>query len=92
MKFTYKELLTGILNSGLDNEELVEVLDKMHKSNSINPGFYLRQVEETDQYECWFCNTDEDGTKHHGPTNYDASQVVGLYVRQVRADKSMAGK
>ncbi len=90
MKFTYKELLTEILSSGLDNEEIVEVLDKMHKSNAINPGFYLKQDEENDSYECWFCNVDESGTKYHGPTNYDATQVAGLYVKEIRTGKTIA--
>ena len=89
MKFTYKELLTSILNSVSDNDELVEVLDKMHKSNSINHGFYLKHNEEDDSYECWFRNTDENGTVYHGPTNYDASQVAALYVKQYRTEKNM---
>jgi len=89
MKFTYKELLTEILNSGLDSEEIIEVLDKMHKSDTINPGFYLKYDEEKDSYECWFCNVEENGEKYHGPTNYDVSQVAGLYVKEIKTGKNI---
>ena len=87
MKFTYKELVTSILNKVSDNEELVEVLDKMHKSNAINNGFYLRHNEEDDSYECWFRNIDEFGTADHGPTNYTAEQVVHIALMDRRRAK-----
>lgn len=84
MRFSYKELLTVILSSGLENEGIIELLDRIQRGGFITPGFYLRLDEESGLYECWYRNVDEDGMTEHGRTNYSAEQVVGLYARSIQ--------
>lgn len=80
MKFELKELLDVILSSEMEKEAKVELLDRIYKTGTIAPGFYLRREDSTDELECWYRNVDENGMTDHGPTNYTPEQVVGLYV------------
>ena len=84
MKFTYEQLITEILNSELSTEEKTELIARIHHTSKIMDGFYLKKDNEG-HLECWYRNVDENGVTDHGPTNFDAQQVVSEYISTVKA-------
>lgn len=79
MKFTFKELLDAIMDAELGKEKTVELLDRIYRTGTVAPGFYLRKDDGSEDLECWFRNVDENGQTDHGPTNYTPEQVIGVY-------------
>ncbi len=78
MKFTTKELITGILNSNLSTEEKIELLDKVMTTGILNDGLYLKK-DEDGYLECWIKITDEKGNIEYVPTCYDVETLLNDY-------------
>ena len=83
MTFTLKDLIQGILDSELTEEQKNDFIAKIQESNKITDGLYLRKDEATGDYQCWFRNVDEDGMTDHGPTNYGVEEVIAEYKRSL---------
>jgi hypothetical protein len=82
MKFTIKELIAGVVNSNLSEEDKIELLTRISTTAKIVDGFYLKKGEDG-LLEFWFRNEDEYGTTEHGPTNFDVEQVISEFARSV---------
>jgi len=78
MKFTIKDLIAGIINSNLSNEDKINLLESIMETGKLNDGLYLKKDEEG-LLECWFRNVDENGSVDCGPTCYDIEAIINDY-------------
>lgn len=95
-----KDLIVQIINDEeLSVEDKSNFIEKIVKASHgmdrfVTPGFYFHTDinKETGEIDIalWYRNVDEYGTKEHGPTNYDNSQIVEMMKQgysQQRAQK-----
>ena len=81
MGFTIKELMDSILESEMDNERKSQLLENIYVRGRITEGLYLRRTDGSEELECWFRNTDENGQTEHGPTYLGPEELVEEYDR-----------
>lgn len=85
MKFTSKELIAGILNSKLSNEDKINLLDRIMNTGQLNDGLFLKKDEEG-YLECWFKTTNDKGNIEYVPTLYDVETIINDYSFNLEAN------
>jgi hypothetical protein len=85
MKFTTKELITGIINSNLPDEEKITLLERIMTTGKLNDGLYLKKDEEG-YLECWLKTTNKDGNVECVPTCYDVETILNDYTFNLEAN------
>ncbi len=78
--FSIKELIEAVLHSNLDEEEKLNLLEKIYMTGRINDDLYLRRNHGDNYLECWYRTYNNKGEVTHIGTGYDANEVMDAYL------------
>ena len=78
MSFKSKELIQVIVESDLDNENKIELLNRIYTNGHIKEGYYLKGNNEQG-IECWYRN----GTDR-GPTNFTPYDILDVFKEDIK--------
>ncbi len=72
--FSLTELIQGILNSELTEEQKNNFIARIFEQKTITDNLFLKKDINTGDYECWFRNGDDVG-----PTDYSVADIIEAY-------------
>lgn len=92
MGFTINELIEAILNSALNKTEKVDLLAKIYRTGQLSRDMCITKLDGDETLVFVYFEKDECGRRKMVQTNFDAKQVIDMYLKTVPRETTKRGK